>query len=199
MIAMLRGLLADKQPSRLVLDVGGVGYEVLIPLSTYDRLPAPGGECRLLVSHIVREDDELLFGFATVEEKQLFNLLMTISGIGPKLALCVLSGLTVAEFKRCVAEGDIKRLSSVHGIGRKTAERIVVELRDKIDPVEALAFRTPAGAPSAPEAVIRDTLLALGQLGYAPESARKMLQAAIDGGADASTSETLLKRVLSGR
>lgn len=199
MIAMLRGLLADKQPSRVVLDVGGIGYEVLIPLSTYDRLQATGSECRLLVSHIVREDDELLFGFATAEEKQLFNLLMTISGIGPKLALCVLSGLTAAEFKRCVAEGDIKRLSSVHGIGRKTAERMVVELRDKIDPVEALAFRAPAGAPSAPETVIRDTLLALGQLGYAQETARKMLQAAVESGADTTTSEILLKRVLSGR
>ena len=124
---------------------------------------------------------------------------MTISGIGPKLALCVLSGLTAAEFKRCVAEGDIKRLSSVHGIGRKTAERMVVELRDKIDPVESLAFRAPAGAPSAPETVIRDTLLALGQLGYAQETARKMLQAAVESGADTTTSEILLKRVLSGR
>jgi Holliday junction DNA helicase RuvA len=111
----------------------------------------------------------------------------------------VLSGLTISEFKRCVAEGDIKRLSSVHGIGRKTAERMVVELRDKIDPVEALALRSPAGAPAASETVVRDTLLALGQLGYAQDTARKMLQGALDGGADPANSEALLKRALTGR
>lgn len=199
MIAMLRGILFDKQPSSVILDVGGVGYEVFIPLSTYDRLPATGSECRLLISHVVREDDEQLFGFAAAEEKQLFNLLTTIRGIGPKLALCVLSGLTVTEFKRCVAEGDIKRLSTVQGIGRKTSERIIMELRDKIDPVEALSFQTPANAPAGHETVIRDTLLALGQLGYAQDVARKMLQAAVKNGADTSNSEALLKRVLSGR
>jgi Holliday junction DNA helicase RuvA len=199
MIAMLRGLLFSKQPSEVILEVGGVGYEILIPLSTYDCLPATGSECQLMVCHVVREDDELLFGFATVEEKKLFKLLLTISGVGPKLALCVLSGLTISEFKRCVAEGDIKRLSSVHGIGRKTAERMVVELRDKIDPVEALALRSPAGAPAASETVVRDTLLALGQLGYAQDTARKMLQGALDGGADPANSEALLKRALTGR
>lgn len=119
--------------------------------------------------------------------------------MGPKLALCVLSGLTIAEFKRCVAEGDVKRLSSVHGIGRKTAERIVVELRDKIDPVEAMSLRTAAGAAPLPETVLRDTLLALGQLGYSSDAARRMLQAALDHGADPSNPESLLKRVLSGR
>lgn len=199
MIAMLRGSLFSKQPSEVILEVGGVGYEILIPLSTYDRLPAAGSECQLLVSHVVREDDELLFGFATAEEKKLFKLLLTISGVGPKLALCVLSGLTISEFKRCVAEGDIKRLSSVHGIGRKTAERMVVELRDKIDPVEALALRSPAGAPAVSETVVRDTLLALGQLGYAQDTARKMLQGALDGGADPANPEALLKRALTGR
>jgi len=199
MIAMLRGLLVAKQPSEVLLDVGGIGYEVLIPLSTYDRLPAPGGECRLWVSHIVREDDELLFGFATDEEKKLFKLLLTISGVGPKLALCVLSGLSGSEFKRCVAEGDVKRLSSVHGIGRKTAERMVVELRDRIDPVEAMALRMPAGSPPSAEAVMRDTLLALGQLGFSQEAARKMVQGALDSGADGSNPEALLKRALAGR
>ena len=199
MIAMLRGQLADKQPSCVVLGVGGVGYEHLIPLSTFDRLPAPGGECRLLIRHIVREDDELLFGFATEDERKLFNLLTTVSGVGPRLALCVLSGLTSNEFKRCVAEGDVKRLGTVRGIGRKTAERLVVELRDKVDPVEAMSLRTPAGTAPAAETVMRDTLLALEQLGYAREAARKMIQAALDSGVDASQPGTLLKRVLAGR
>ncbi|MDD5705202.1 MAG: Holliday junction branch migration protein RuvA [Kiritimatiellae bacterium] len=199
MIATLHGTLYSKQPSAVIIEAGGVGYEVLIPLSTYDRLPATGGECRLLVSHIVREDDELLFGFATSEEKQVFNLLLTISGIGPKLGLCVLSGLNVADLKRCVVESDIKRLSSVRGIGRKTAERIVVELRDKIDPVEGMSLRTAPGAPPAAETVLRDTMMGLMALGYAQDQARKMVQAALDGGADAGNAEALIKRALAGR
>ena len=125
MIAMLHGTLFSKQPSEVLIEVSGIGYEVLVPLSTYDRMPTTGGECRLLIAHIVREDDELLFGFATPEERQAFRLLLTIGGIGPRLALCILSGLTVAELKRCVAEGDVKRLSSVKGIGRKTANVIL--------------------------------------------------------------------------
>lgn len=199
MIVSLHGTLASKQPAAAVIEAGGVGYEVLIPLSTYDRLPATGGDCRLQISHIVREDDELLFGFATAAEKEAFSLLMAVSGIGPKLALCVLSGLNVGDLKRCVAEGDIKRLSSVRGIGRKTAERIVVELRDKIDPVEAMALRPVAGAPPAAETVLRDSLLGLTALGYAPDQARKMLQAALDSGADAGNAESLVKRALAGR
>ncbi len=199
MIVSLHGTLASKQPSAVVVEAGGVGYEVLIPLSTYDRLPATGAECRLQISHIVREDDELLFGFNTAEEKQAFGLLMAVSGIGPKLALCVLSGLNVGDLKRCVAEGDIKRLSSVRGIGRKTAERIVVELRDKIDPVEAMALRPVAGAPPAAESVLRDSLLGLTALGYPQDQARKMLQAALDSGADAGNAESLVKHALSGR
>ena len=199
MIALLRGKLYSKQPTDVILEVGGVGYEVLIPLSTYDRLPATGEDCLLLTCHIVREDDEQLFGFATEDEKKIFNQLRNVSGVGPKLALAALSGLSIREFKRCVAEGDVKRLSSVRGIGRKTAERMVVELRDKIDPVEALAMRMPAGTPAAAETVMRDTLLALEQLGYSHDIARKMVQAALDGGCDASNPEALLKRALSGR
>lgn len=199
MIAMLHGHLYAKQPSEVIIEAAGVGYEVLIPLSTYDRLPATGSDCRLLISHIVRDDDELLFGFASAEEKEAFRLLLTIGGIGPRLALCVLSGLPIAELKRCIAEGDIKRLSSVKGIGRKTAERIVVELRDKIDPVEAMALRPAAGHAPGTETVFRDTLMALGQLGYSQDAARKMLQDAIDKGMETSSSEMLLKRILSGR
>lgn len=198
MIVTLRGILASKQPSAVILETGGIGYEVLIPLSTYDRLPAAGEECRLLIAHVVREDDELLFGFATAEEKQLFALLMTVGGIGPKLALCVLSGLSVADIRRSVAEGDVKRLSTVRGIGKKTAERIVVELRDKIDPVEAMALRPAAGPSAVAEAVVRDSLMGLVALGYAQEQARQMIQAALGSG-PADNAETLIKRALGGR
>jgi Holliday junction DNA helicase RuvA len=196
MIATLHGTLVEKQPTAVILEVGGIGYEVAIPLSTYDRLPASGSPCRLLVYHLVRDDDERLFGFATPEEKRTFLLLMTISGIGPKMALSVLSGLTVAELRAAIAEGNAKRISAVHGIGRKTAERIVVELRDKVDPAEALA--AAAGTPTD-AARLRDAVLALAALGYAQDQARKMVQAALDAGADPTQTEALVRRALSGR
>lgn len=199
MIASLNGLLITKQPTSILLEVGGVGYEVCIPLSTYDRLPGTGAPCRLLVSHVVREDDELLFGFATAEEKQAFNLLLGVGGIGPKTALSVLSGLTVRELKAAIAAGDSKRLSAVHGIGRKTAERLIVELRDKIDPAEALAVKEPAGATPAAAAVLRDSMMGLTALGFAQEQARKMLQGALDAGCPTDDAEALIKRALAGR
>ena len=195
MIAFLNGILDRKQPTSVVLDVQGVGYAALIPLSTYDRLPATGETCRLLIHHHIREDGQLLCGFATEEERRMFELLIGISGIGPKLALGVLSGLSVAELRAAIAEGNCKRLSAVRGIGKKTAERLVVELRDKIDPVEALAGRAAAGG----NATLRDTVLALAALGFPQDQARKMVQAALDSGADASDTEALLKLALGSR
>ena len=193
MIAFLNGILADKQPTSIVLDVHGVGYAALIPLSTYDRLPATGESCRLLIHHHIREDGQLLCGFATAEEKEMFELLIGLSGIGPKVALGVLSGLNVPELRAAIAEGNIKRLSSVRGIGKKTAERIVVELRDKIDPAEALASRAAAKGDAAGATVLRDTVLALTALGFPQDQARKMVQAALDAGADTADTEALLR------
>ena len=199
MIAFLNGILAEKHPTSIVLDVHGVGYAVLIPLSTYDRLPATGAACILQVHHHMREDGQILCGFATVEEKRMFELLIGISGIGPKVALGVLSGLSVAELRAAIAEGDIKRLSSVRGVGKKTAERIVVELRDKIDPAEALAGRAAASGDPAGATVLRDTVLALGALGFPQDQARKMVQTALDAGADTADTEALLKLALGSR
>ena len=199
MIAFLNGILDRKQPTSVVLDVQGVGYAALIPLSTYDRLPATGETCRLLIHHHIREDGQLLCGFATAEEQQLFELLIGISGIGPKLALGVLSGLSVAELRAAIAEGNVKRLSSVRGVGKKTAERIVVELRDKIDPSEALASRAAAAGDVAGATVLRDTVLALAALGFPQDHARKMVQAALDAGADTADTEALLKQALGSR
>jgi len=199
MIAFLNGILADKQPTSVVLDVHGVGYAVLIPLSTYDRLPATGQPCRLLTHHHIREDGQLLCGFATVDEQQMFALLLGISGIGPKLALGVLSGLTVPELRAAIAEGDTKRISSVRGVGKKTAERILVELRDKVDPAEALASRAVAAGDVAGATVLRDTVMALAALGFPQDQARKMVQAALDGGANTADTEGLLKQALAGR
>ena len=198
MISFLHGTLVEKTPSVVTLDVHGVGYEVFISLGTYDRLPATGSACRLLTFHHIREDAQILFGFMQPEEKGMFERLIAVNGIGPKLALSVLSGLTVAELSLAIAENNVKRISSVHGIGKKTAERIVIELRDKIDPLEALAGRS-AGGDSAQNAMLRDALLALTSLGFPQEQARKMVQSAFDADASVKDTETLLRKALNSK
>ena len=195
MIAFLHGTLVDKTPTVVTLDVHGVGYEVFISLGTYDRLPATGSACRLLTYHHIREDAQILFGFMQPEEKSMFERLIAVNGIGPKLALSVLSGLTVAELSLAIAENNVKRISSVHGIGKKTAERIVIELRDKIDPLEALLGRG-AGGDTAQNAMLRDTILALTSLGFPQEQARKMVQSALDADASIQDTEALLRKAL---
>lgn len=198
MIAFLHGTLAEKTPSTVVLDVQGVGYELFISLSTYDRLPATGSKCRLLTYYHVRQDTQVLFGFAQTEEKQMFERLINVNGVGPKLALSVLSGLTVAELVAAIAESNVKRISSVHGVGKKTAERIIVELRDKVDPLEALAGRT-AGGGDARNAMLRDAILALSQLGFPQDQARKMVQSALDADPAVTDTEVLLRKALSSK
>ena len=198
MIAFLHGTLTDKTPSVVTLDVHGVGYEVFISLGTYDRLPATGSACRLLTYHHIREDAQILFGFMQPEEKSMFERLLGVNGIGPKLALSVLSGLTVGELSLAIAENNVKRISSVHGIGKKTAERIVVELRDKVDPLEALAGHT-AGGGDPRNAMLRDAILALASLGFQQDQARKMVQSALDSDPAIKDTETLLRKALSSK
>lgn len=198
MIAFLHGTLVEKTPSVATLDVHGVGYEVLISLSTYDRLPATGGACRLLTYHHIREDAQILFGFAQAEEKSMFERLIGVNGIGPKMALSVLSGLTVSELTMAIADSNVKRISAVHGIGKKTAERIVIELRDKVDPLEALAGKT-AGGGDPQAAMLRDTILALTSLGFPQDQARKMAQAALDHDPGIKDTEALLRKALSSK
>ena len=198
MIAFLHGTLVDKTPSVATLDVQGIGYEVLISLSTYDRLPATGAACRLLTHHHIREDAQILFGFIQAEEKAMFERLIGVNGVGPKTALSVLSGLTVSELTLAIAENNVKRISAVHGIGKKTAERIVVELRDKVDPLEALAGRT-AGGGEPQNAMLRDTILALGSLGFPQDQARKMVQSALDADPAIKDTEALLRKALSSK
>ena len=133
MITFLHGRLVESLPTQAVVDVQGVGYEVLIPLSSFDKLPPPGQEVRLLTHLAVREDAHVLYGFMSGAERDLFRLLIhTVSGIGPKIALNILSGMNVAALRAAVGRGDVKALSQISGVGRKTAERIVVELKDKI-------------------------------------------------------------------
>jgi Holliday junction DNA helicase RuvA len=175
MIAFLRGILAEALPHRVTLDVHGVGYVALIPLTTFDRLPQIGAEVQLLTHYHVTDRDHTLFGFMTSDERDLFRLLMDrVSGIGPKMALSVLSGLPVAAFKDAVIAGDVKALSRIKGVGGKTAERIVLELKDKVGVVTAWqAAQTAKGTHDPKQEAQSDAVLGLIALGYKQSEAIK--------------------------
>ena len=198
MIAYVKGTLAEKSPSRVIVDVGGVGYEAFIPLSTFDHLPAAGEAVKLFTYHCVREDSQLLYGFATEREREMFELVTTVSGVGPKIALAVLSGLTIGDLQLAIAEGNAKRLASVKGIGKKTAERIVIDLKDKVNPIEAVANAT-ASSDDAKAGVVRDALLALTALGFNEVTARKQVQQVLADDPAVSDTETIIRRALSGK
>jgi len=197
MITFLRGALVGKQPTQIVLDVGGVGYEVAIPLSSYDRLPSTGQEVRILTVDHVREDAHLLYGFMTEAERSLFGQLTTITGIGPKLALSALSGLSVRDLKAAVVEGDVKRLGSISGVGKKMAERIVVELRHKLSAAESLEAVAGEDVQAAGSGALRDALMALVALGYKQEDARKMVMRVQQDNPDVNDVERIIKIALS--
>ena len=167
MITFLHGKLVEALPTQVTVDVNGVGYEALIPLSSYDKLPAPGQDVKLLTHLAVREDAHVLYGFMSTAERDLFRLLInTVSGIGPKIALNVLSGMNATAFRGAVASGDVKSLSQISGVGRKTAERIVVELKDKIGAAGAWEAASAQRALSPDEQKINDAVLALMALGF---------------------------------
>jgi Holliday junction DNA helicase RuvA len=174
MIARLRGTIVDKSPSRLVVDVGGVGYDVQIPLSTFYPLGEAGSSVVLRVHTHVREDALALYGFATALEHDLFERLIAINGVGPKLALAVLSGIEPAELIRAVRAGDVVRLTRIPGVGKKTAERIGLEMKDRL-PVVAAGSEPESAAPSAEDHLRNDVLSALMNLGYQPAAAEKTL------------------------
>src|SRR5258706_1379937 len=167
MITFLHGKLVEALPTQVTVDVNGVGYETLIPLSSYDKLPQPGQDIRLLTHLAVREDAHILYGFMTSSERELFRMLInTVSGIGPKIALNILSGISVTAFRGAVANGDIKALSQISGVGKKTAERIVVELKDKIGAAGAWEASSAARSLSPEDQKINDAVLALMALGF---------------------------------
>jgi Holliday junction DNA helicase RuvA len=196
MITFLQGILVEKEPDRAVINVGGVGYEVLIPLSSYDRLPMAESPVKLLTYHHVREDAQILYGFATEAERDMFNRLLSVSGVGPKLALTALSGLSVRELKVSIVGADIKRLSGISGIGKKTAERLVVELKDKFSAGEALEATAGVDEAMPGEVRLRDTVMALISLGYKQVEALKLARAAAEKlGPDAPV-EDLIRRSL---
>ena len=167
MIGFLHGTLVDALPTQATIEVGGVGYEVLIPLSSYDKLPPAGQAVKLLTHLVVREDSQTLYGFMSSAERDLFRLLInTVSGIGPKIALNVLSGISVVAFRGAVATGDLKVLSQISGVGRKTAERMVVELKDKIGAAGAWEAASAQRALSEADQRVNDAVLALMALGF---------------------------------
>lgn len=196
MITFLEGVVVDKDPTRLVLNVGGVGYEIFIPLSSYDRLPAPGDDCKILTYDHVREDIHVLYGFLTAEERRMFLMLLNISGIGPKLALTALSGLSIKDLKASIAQADVKRLSSISGIGKKTAERIVVELRDKLGAGEAMEAITAQEEMTPENARMRDAILALISLGHKQADAQQLARTAAAGVKPDVTVEEIVRRAL---
>ena len=172
---------------------------MLIPLSTFDRLPKAGGEVKLLTFHCVREDDEILFGFATPAEKELFVKLTAVSGVGPKIALSILSGGSVGELALAITSGNAKRISSIKGVGKKTAEKICLELQDKVNAIEALSAAQRAGAgKEAAAPVLRDAILALSALGFSEETANKMVGDVVAKHPEAKDTETLVRLALSG-
>jgi len=176
MYEFLSGRIVRKEPTRLVLEVGGVGYELAIPLSTFHSLGVPGEEARILTHFLVREDSQQLFGFKTEEERTLFRLLLSVTGIGPKLSLAILSGIGTSELRKAIVEGSVPALTAISGIGRKTAERLIVELREKIlllepKPEAAVSIRVPGE-----DRLVEDSLQALMSLGYRVPEAKRALQ-----------------------
>jgi Holliday junction DNA helicase RuvA len=178
-IAYLRGRILDKQPNRIVIDVNGVGYDVAVPLSTFYGLGEVGHEIALRVHTHVREDALALYGFATRLEQDLFERLIGVSGIGPKVGLAVLSGIEPLDLIRAIERGDLARLTAIPGVGKKTSERIVLELKDRLPRVELAAVGEAVGAPDAPPLMRDDLLSALINLGYHRPLAEQAVDAAI--------------------
>lgn len=197
MIGFLRGILVHKEPPRLVVEVSGVGYEVEAPMSTWTRLPAIGEQVQLRTHLIIREDQHLLYGFATEAERRLFRDLLKVSGVGARIGLAILSGMTVEEFVQCVQTRDTAVLTRVPGVGRKTAERLVVELRDRIEEMATAGVvgAAMASAPASGPAVTpqSEALNALVSLGYKPAEARRMIEQARP---DGDTTADLLRAAL---
>jgi Holliday junction DNA helicase RuvA len=196
MIGQLRGKLLNKKPNLLLLDVGGVGYEVYIPMTSFYELPDEGNEVTLKIHTHVREDALTLFGFRSQREKDFFIKLISISGIGPKLAITILSGAQVEELAQALSEGNLGRLTSIPGVGRKTAERLVLELRNQISSFILSEQAAPEQREGTANALEEDILSALTNLGYPRTSAEKALSMALRSAECERTFEDILRNTL---
>ena len=194
MYSYLKGVLSEKYPTTIVVDCNGVGYELFIPLSTYDKLPEIGREVKILVHYSFNESDGVrLFGFYSDEEKLLFRQLINISKVGPKLALSVLSGLSIADLIRAVQMGDVDLITTIHGIGKKSAERLIIELKDKVGDITSVPL--DGNYPGADSELIQDAETALITLGYKRYDVRKIIIKLMKEN-DFSTSEEIIKTAI---
>jgi Holliday junction DNA helicase RuvA len=196
MIEYLNGTIATRKPAACVIDVAGVGYEVLVPMSTFELIPPEGKPYKFYIHHHVREDAELLFGFASTDERLVFRTLTAVSGVGPKLALAALSALHPDELRQCVASNDVVRLTRIPGVGRKTAERIIVELRDRLVPRTDSTLPGAVGVPSSTTSIRYDAILALEALGLARATAEKQVAAVVSHSPETTTAEELIRLAL---
>lgn len=194
MIAYVSGTLAEKTASKVVIDVHGIGWEVQVPASTAERLPEPGQPARLVTYHYVREDSMQLFGFTTSGERRLFEIMLSVSGVGPRLALAALSALDPQELRACIVSGDASMLTRIPGVGRKTAERLVVELRDKLGTVDLPL--TPSDTQRAGGSARLDALAALESLGLSRSGAEDRIRRVLSENPGLETAEQLIKLAL---
>lgn len=196
-IAFLEGTLAESLPTQIIVNVHGVGYQVVIPVSSYEKLPQPGSPVKILTHLTVREDAHVLYGFMSAGERDLFRLLLNhVTGVGPKMALAVLSGLPVEMFKSAVVAGDIAAISKISGVGKKTAERIVLELKDKVGVAAEWEASSAKNAPSPADAIVHDAVLALISLGYKQVEAHKAVKRVQEVSATPLGAEDLIRQAL---
>lgn len=196
MISFLRGKLVAASPTHVVVDCNGVGYEAAIPLSSFDKLPSPGGDVRILTHLHVREDAHLLYGFMTEAERELFKLLLSVSGVGPKIALTLLGGMSAIALKGAIVGNDIKSLSHIKGVGAKTAERLCVELRDKIGAISGMEAAAMKHTLTAEDQKLNDAVLAMVSLGYKQLEAQKAVHAAFAKLGATATVEEVVRQAL---
>ena len=198
MIARLSGKLADLNFTQCIVDVNGVGYQVFIPMSTFDKLPREGEEISLFICTQVREDAISLYGFSTMPEKQLFEILIGTTGVGPKLALSILSSMPVERFSSAVINADLDIIKRISGIGKKTAERLIVELKDKLAKVmQPLVVNSSLAVSDEKALAMEDAIAALEQLGFKRETVRKALEKIINSiPSEEATSENFIRKAL---
>jgi len=197
MITFVEGILEDVLPNQIVVNATGIGYQILIPLSSYNKFSSPGVKVRVLTHHHVREDAQILYGFSSTEERDLFRLLMAhVSGVGPKLALAILSGMEVGHFKSAVVTSDIAAISKISGVGKKTAERVVLELKDKLGVAAEWEAASRENAPAGIERHLHDAVLALISLGYKQVDAHKAVKAVMPKLSPDSSAEDVVREAL---